>query len=84
MDPGDAFSAESGYEQVATWEGRGDRMVNYLAAGVCPECHAVNMTDLKGKEMGFVPKDGKVNITCAECSAKFTLKGSEVAYWRSK
>ncbi len=59
-------------------------MVDYLAAGVCPKCHAVNMTDLKGTKIGFVPKEGSVNITCAECSSKFSMKGSEVAYWRAK
>ncbi len=42
------------------------------------------MTDLKGTKIGFVPKEGSVNITCAECSSKFSMKGSEVAYWRSK
>lgn len=59
-------------------------MMDCLAAGVCPKCRVVNATDLRGSKRGFVPKDGAVNITCAECDHKVTPKSSEVSYWRAK
>jgi phage FluMu protein Com len=59
-------------------------MDDYLAAGVCPKCKRVNVTDMKGAKVGFIKEDGVVKIKCAECNNAFTLKTNDVAYWKAK
>jgi hypothetical protein len=59
-------------------------MADYLAAGICPKCKRVNVTDLKGSKIGFVKEAGVVKIECAECDNAFTVNTKDLAYWKAK